>query len=47
MKIDFPVDLVVIRSSGIDVILGMEWLGSCDTMILCAKKALVLIIPQR
>jgi hypothetical protein len=28
--IDFQADLVVLTSSGIDVILGMEWLGECD-----------------
>jgi hypothetical protein len=27
---DFQADLVVSTSSGIDVILGMDWLGECD-----------------
>jgi hypothetical protein len=40
--IDFQADLVVLTSSGIDVILGMEWLGECDRMILCAKKSVFL-----
>jgi hypothetical protein len=44
--IDFQADLVVLTSSGIDVILGMDWLGECDGIILCAKKSMLLTIPQ-
>jgi hypothetical protein len=44
--IDFQVDLVVITSSGIDVILGMDWLGECDGIILCAKKLVLITSPQ-
>jgi hypothetical protein len=44
--IDFQADLVVLTSSGIDVILGMDWLGECDGKILCAKKSVLLISPQ-
>jgi predicted aspartyl protease len=44
--IDFQVDLVVLTSSGIDVILGMDWLGECDGIILCAKKSVLLTSPQ-
>jgi hypothetical protein len=36
--IDFQTDLVVLTSSGMDMILGMDWLGECDGIILCAKK---------
>jgi hypothetical protein len=43
---DFQADLVVLTSSGIDVILGMDWLGECDEIILCAKKAVLLTSPQ-
>jgi predicted aspartyl protease len=43
--IDFQADLVVLTSSGIDVILGMDWLGECDGIILCAKKSVLLTIP--
>jgi hypothetical protein len=32
--IDFQTDLVVLTSSGIDLILGMDWLGECDGIIL-------------
>jgi hypothetical protein len=44
--IDFQADLVVITSGGIDVILGMDWLGKCDGIILCAKKLVLLTNPQ-
>jgi hypothetical protein len=47
MRIDFQADLVVLTSSGIDVILGMDWLGECDRMILCAKKSVLLTSLQR
>jgi hypothetical protein len=29
--IKFQADLVVLTSNGIDVTLGMDWLGECDT----------------
>jgi hypothetical protein len=44
--IDFQADLAVLTSGGIDVILGMDWLGECDGIILCAKKSVLLISPQ-
>jgi hypothetical protein len=40
--INFQADLVVLTSSGIDVIPGMDWLGECDGIILCAKKTVLL-----
>jgi predicted aspartyl protease len=43
---DFQADLVVLTSSGIDVILGMDWLGECDEIILCAKKSVLLTSLQ-
>jgi hypothetical protein len=39
--IDFQANLVVLTSSGIDVILGMDWLGKCGGIILCAKKSVL------
>jgi hypothetical protein len=45
-EIDFEADLVIITSSGIDVILGMDWLGKHDGIILCAKKSVLLTSPQ-
>jgi hypothetical protein len=44
--INFQADLVVLTSSGIDVILGMDWLGECDGIILCAKKSVLLTSLQ-
>jgi hypothetical protein len=44
--IDFQADLVVLTSSGIDVILGMDWLGECDGIIMCVKKSVLLTSPQ-
>jgi hypothetical protein len=35
MGVDFLANLVVLRSWGIDVILGMDWLISCDGVIQC------------
>jgi hypothetical protein len=43
---DFQADLVVLTSSGIDVILRMDWLGECDGIILCAKKSVLITSPQ-
>jgi hypothetical protein len=44
--INFQADLVVLTSSGIDVILGMDWLSKCDGIILCDKKSVLLTNPQ-
>jgi hypothetical protein len=45
-EIDFEADLVILTSSGIVVILGMDWLGKHDGIILCAKKSVLLTCPQ-
>jgi hypothetical protein len=44
-EIDFQVDLVILTSSGIDVVLGMDWLGK-HGIILCAKRSVLLTSPQ-
>jgi hypothetical protein len=44
--INFQADLVVLTSSGLDVILGMDWFGECDGIILCAKKLVLITSPQ-
>jgi hypothetical protein len=36
--VDFVVNLIVLESKGIDVILGMDWLGKHKVLIDCAKK---------
>jgi hypothetical protein len=45
-RIDFPVNLVVLGSNGIDVILGCDRLKSCDGVIQCAKETIMLTSPQ-
>jgi hypothetical protein len=45
-EIDFEADLVILTSSGIDVILGMDWLSYHDGINLCAKKLVLLTTPQ-
>jgi hypothetical protein len=44
--IDFLVNLVVLGSNGIDVILGCDWLKSCDGVIQCAKGTIMLTSPH-
>jgi hypothetical protein len=46
MGIDFVVDLIVLKSSGIDVILGMNCLVKYDGMISCARRAVALTSTQ-
>jgi hypothetical protein len=46
MGIDFMVDLIVLKSSGIDVILGMNCLVKYDGMISCARTAVALTSSQ-
>jgi hypothetical protein len=46
MGIDFPTNLVVLRSWGIDVILGIVFLNKWDGVIQCHKKSVVLTSPQ-
>jgi hypothetical protein len=46
MGIDFPSNLVVLKSWGIDVILGMDWLRKYDGVIQCREKSVHLTSPQ-
>jgi hypothetical protein len=46
MGVDFLANLVVLKSWGIDVILGMDWLRSCDGVIKCRKRLVLLTSPQ-
>jgi hypothetical protein len=39
---DFPSNLILLDSKGIDIILGMDWLSKYDRVIQCAKKAVRL-----
>jgi hypothetical protein len=40
--VDFPSNLILLDSKGIDIILGMDWLSNYDEVIECAKKAVRL-----
>jgi hypothetical protein len=46
MGVDFLANLVVLKSWGIDVILRMDWLRSCDGVIQCRKRSVLLTSPQ-
>jgi hypothetical protein len=40
--VDFPSNLMLLDSKGIDMILGMDWLSKYDGVIQCAKRAVRL-----
>jgi hypothetical protein len=44
--VDFVTNLIVLESKGIDVILGMDWLGKHKVLIDCAKKSAKLTTPD-
>jgi hypothetical protein len=41
-EVDFPSNLILLDSKGIDIILGMDWLSKYDRVIQCARKAVRL-----
>jgi hypothetical protein len=45
--VEFLADLVVLKSKGIDVILGMDWLSQHHGLISCADKVVHLTNPDR
>jgi hypothetical protein len=44
--VDFVTNLIVLESKGIDVILGMDWLGKHKVLIDYAKKSVKLTTPD-
>jgi hypothetical protein len=44
--IDFPANLVVIRTQGLDVILGMNWLHGNLATVSCDKRTIKLVCPS-
>jgi hypothetical protein len=40
--VDFPSNLILLDSKGIDIILGMNWLSKYDGVIQCTRKAVKL-----
>jgi hypothetical protein len=45
--VDFPLNLILLDSQGIDIILGMDWLSKYDVVIQCARKAVKLTKKDR
>jgi hypothetical protein len=45
-EISFLVELIILESSGIDVILGIDYLTKYDGVISCAKRMVTLTSPQ-
>jgi hypothetical protein len=45
-EIRFLVELVILKSSGIDVILGIDYLTKYDGVIFCAKRMVTFTSPQ-
>jgi hypothetical protein len=46
-EIDFPANLVVMGTQGLDVILGMNWLHINQATISCDKRTVKLVSPSR
>jgi hypothetical protein len=46
LGIDFLADLIVLKSCGIDVIFGMDWLEKHDGIIQCRKRSVLMTSPQ-
>jgi hypothetical protein len=44
--VEFVANLIVLESNGIDIILGMDWLGKHKVLIDCAKKSVKLTTPD-
>ena len=44
--VDFPVSPMVMRTSGIDVILGLDWMKKYTTEIKCEEKVVVVTTPK-
>jgi hypothetical protein len=44
--VDYVANLIILKSKGIDVILGMDWLSKHMVLIECAKKSIKLTTPE-
>jgi hypothetical protein len=44
--VDFPVNPVMLRTSGIDVILGSDWMKQHRAVIQCKEKVVALTTPK-
>jgi hypothetical protein len=45
-EVDFVANLIVLKSKGIDVILGIYWLSKYKVLIDCVKKSVKLTTPE-
>jgi hypothetical protein len=45
--VDFPSNLILLDSKGVNIILGMDWLSKYDRVIQCAKKVVKLTKKDR
>ena len=46
MGVEFKVSPIVLRASGIDVILGMDWMMQQQAVIQCKEKVVVVTTPN-
>jgi hypothetical protein len=46
MGIDFPANLVLMGTQGLDVILGMNWLHINQAIVSCDKRTVKLVSPS-
>lgn len=44
-KHEFPTDLIILKSQGLDIILGMDWLQLYKGRIDCASRYITLSAP--
>jgi hypothetical protein len=44
--VDFPANLVVMGTQGIDIILGMNWLHKNQATVSCNKRTMRLVSPS-
>jgi hypothetical protein len=45
--VDFVTNLIVLKSKGIAIIIGMDWLSKHKVLIDCAKKSIKLTTPDK
>jgi hypothetical protein len=45
--VDFPSNLILLDSKGIDIILSMDWLSKYNKVIQCTRKAVKLTKKDR
>ena len=46
-KHQFPADLIILETQGLDVILGMDWMTLFEGIIDCSNRAITLTTPEK